>query len=204
MTHCTRPSSSSLIAPWSALDRAATHDAELSLRFACLSHVLMQGDPPGDGEARSLQLSTHWKVSGDCRDLARLLLSLPAPAGIDAAGDAEAVLQLLLASDALRRPGRFRQWLKACTLVDDSEAAAAAAANLSCWLDVALDVNTAAAASAAATRGLGGADLGVAVLEARREAVAQAMAVAPSPGSARRSGVHSPTPGLQTLPRASP
>ena len=189
MTHCTRPSSSSLIAPWSALDRAATHDAELSLRFACLSHVLMQGDPPGDGEARSLQLSTHWKVSGDCRDLARLLLSLPAPAGIDAAGDAEAVLQLLLASDALRRPGRFRQWLKACTLVDDSEAAAAA--NLSCWLDVALDVNTAAAASAAATRGLGGADLGVAVLEARREVVAQAMAVAPSPGSARRSGVQS-------------
>ena len=163
-------------APWSLLDRAAAQDAELAVRYACLNQLLAQDLAPQDREALALEVSAHWKVPGDCRDLARMLLSLPAPAELQATLDADRVMQLLLASDALRRPERFRQWLRASALVDDSEAAAAVAAELSAGLDIALDVDTAAAAAAASARGLGGADLGAAVLEARREAIAQAMA----------------------------
>ena len=169
------PSLTAAPAPWALLDRASAQDSELAVRYACLSQLLAQDRAPEDRAALALELSAHWKVPSDCRDLARLLLSLPALAGEHTAPDADQVMQLLLASDALRRPERFRQWLQARVLVDDSAEAAVVAADLSHWLDIALQVDTAAAASLAAARGLGGADLGAAVLAARREAIVQAM-----------------------------
>ena len=169
------PSLTAAPAPWALLDRASAQDSELAVRYACLSQLLAQDRAPEDRAALALELSAHWKVPSDCRDLARLLLSLPALAGEHTAPDADQVMQLLLASDALRRPERFRQWLQARVLVDDSAEAAVVAADLSHWLDIALQADTAAAASLAAARGLGGADLGAAVLAARREAIVQAM-----------------------------
>ena len=169
------PSLTAAPAPWALLDRASAQDSELAVRYACLSQLLAQDRAPEDRAALALELSAHWKVPSDCRDLARLLLSLPALAGEHTAPDADQVMQLLLASDALRRPERFRQWLQARVLVDDSAEAAVVAADLSHWLDIALQVDTAAAASLAAARGLGGVDLGAAVLAARREAIVQAM-----------------------------
>ena len=104
-----QPPTPSAPAPWALLDRAAAQEADLAVRYACLNELLAQDIATQDRAALALEVSAHWKVPTGCRDLARLLLNLPALAGDHPTPDADQVMQLLLASDALRRPERFRQ-----------------------------------------------------------------------------------------------
>ncbi|HEY2970259.1 MAG TPA: multifunctional CCA addition/repair protein [Casimicrobiaceae bacterium] len=105
-----------------ALDHAAAAGEPLPVRYAVLASNL--GQPasararPGDRVAQSVRraamLSRRLKAPTDCRELARLAARY-GPAVHRAAELAPAaLLDLMLSADALRRPARFEQLLRAC------------------------------------------------------------------------------------------
>jgi len=101
-----------------ALDAAAQAGASLEARFAVLARAL----DPLAVEA----LADRLRAPAACRDLA-LLAARHANLIADAAGlDAEALLELLNATDVWRRPERFAELITAA-LVDEPEAGAARA-----------------------------------------------------------------------------
>jgi tRNA nucleotidyltransferase (CCA-adding enzyme) len=86
------------------LDRAATQQASLAIRFALLDCA---GNP---------NLHTRLRVPLECSDLARLLarerIALDNSSTLDATG----LVQLLERCDAIRKPVRFAELLQACEL----------------------------------------------------------------------------------------
>jgi tRNA nucleotidyltransferase (CCA-adding enzyme) len=84
-----------------ALDRAAQAGSDLSVRFA----TLFVGAPVETAE----KAAEHLRAPIDCRDLAVLTAKYGDAIAGAAQLDAEALLDLLLHSDALRRPERFNR-----------------------------------------------------------------------------------------------
>ena len=108
-----------------ALDYAASMHHALPIRFAALGHDLGKGVTPSarwphhpGHEQKSVELVQNicdrLRLPGDCRDLARMTAQWH--------GDVHAALQLkpekllavMDATDALRRPARFRDFIEAC------------------------------------------------------------------------------------------
>jgi tRNA nucleotidyltransferase (CCA-adding enzyme) len=144
-----------------ALDRAAASGEPLAVRYAVLASNLGLSasgrSRPGNRIAqrvrRAAMLSRRLKAPADCRELARLAARY-GPAMHRAAELAPAaLLDLLLAADALRRPGRFEQLLRACAA--DRQSAPGSprvdyppAARLAAALDVVRRVDAGAIAAA--------------------------------------------------------
>jgi tRNA nucleotidyltransferase (CCA-adding enzyme) len=108
---------------FAALDLAAKRGASLPVRYAILVHDLGGVDSPATVEhhanvGRSVriaeQISSRLKVPVECRDAARLAARWRRV--VDEAADLAParVLDLLTATDALRRPGRIETLLDVC------------------------------------------------------------------------------------------
>jgi tRNA nucleotidyltransferase (CCA-adding enzyme) len=107
-----------------ALDLAAKRGASLPVRYAILAHDLgsLESPPaPRANVSRSVrlaeQVSSRLKVPAECRDAARLAARWRR--SVDEAGDLPAarLLDLLNATDALRRPERVEALLEVCACV---------------------------------------------------------------------------------------
>ncbi len=107
------------------IDQSAQRSCALPVRFAALVHDLGKGTTP-DGdlprhpghEERSVELvgqvCLRLKVPVECRDLAVLVARHHGKVHRAAELGAAAIVRLLEATDAVRRPGRFEQLLEAC------------------------------------------------------------------------------------------
>ena len=93
-----------------ALDRAAADGAALEVRYAVLARALADLDAP---ERELRRMNARLRAPGDCSDLALLALRHGAEVGAGARLEPEAVVALLQACDAWRKPGRFEQLLQA-------------------------------------------------------------------------------------------
>ncbi|CAN5541812.1 multifunctional CCA addition/repair protein [soil metagenome] len=171
------------------LDMSAHLGAPLPTRFACLGHDLGKGTTPADvlprhigHEERSVklvkQLCDRLRVPVDCRELAEVVAR--EHGNIHRSGEfgSTALLRLLDRCDALRRPQRFEQVLLACECDARGRLGLEATAypqreRLLRARDLALGVDTADIAAAAAERGLKGPAIGDAIMKARTAALAE-------------------------------
>ncbi|HPT49818.1 MAG TPA: multifunctional CCA addition/repair protein [Accumulibacter sp.] len=107
------------------VEQAAQRGCALPIRFAVLLHDLGKGGTPASDlprhpghEARSVELAravcARLKVPADCRDLALLVARHHGDIHRGPEMGAAAVVRLLEATDAFRRPARFEQLLEAC------------------------------------------------------------------------------------------
>ncbi len=110
------------------LDMAASLNAPLTVRFACLGHDLGKGSTPADvlprdsgREERNVDsvaaLSERLRVPTDCRSLAEVVAREHGNIQRSASLDAAALVHLLNRCDALRRPQRWDEILWACECV---------------------------------------------------------------------------------------
>ena len=100
-----------------ALDFGAAHGAVLPARYAVLGYDLAVGTQARRALARANAISARLKVPVDCRDAARLVARWrPEVDAIDTATPAK-VVDVLLATDALRRPDRLSTLLDACAAI---------------------------------------------------------------------------------------
>jgi tRNA nucleotidyltransferase (CCA-adding enzyme) len=108
------------------LDYAASINQPLPVRFAALGHDLGKGTTPtqfwprhpGHEESGALLvdgLCDRLRIPGDCRDLARLTARWHGDAHAALQLGADKLLSMMDATDALRRPARFRDFVEACT-----------------------------------------------------------------------------------------
>jgi len=108
-----------------ALDYAALQNHPLPIRFAVLGHDLGKGVTPTQcwprhpgHEESSVKLvqdiCDRLRLPGDCRDLARLAARWHGDAHAALQLGAEQILSMMDGTDALRRPERFRDFVKAC------------------------------------------------------------------------------------------
>lgn len=108
-----------------ALDYASARGFDLPARYAVLGHDLGKGATPRDAwprhpghEARSVRLaerlSARLRVPGECRDAARLAARYHADVARAEELRPATLLDLLLATDALRRPARLATLREAC------------------------------------------------------------------------------------------
>jgi tRNA nucleotidyltransferase (CCA-adding enzyme) len=107
------------------LDYAASKNHSLPIRFAALGHDLGKGTTakqywprhPGHEES-SVQLvddiCDRLRVPGDCRDLAKMTARWHGQAHAALQLSAQQLLAMMDATDALRRPPRFRDFVDAC------------------------------------------------------------------------------------------
>ena len=116
--------------PLQKLDLAASEGASLAIRYATLlSTIDGRKRPPNaalQADAASmpvLAVSQRLRVPGDCADLAKLTLRWIAPVNEARKLAPQALLQLLIGADGLRRPQRFRDLLHVCNYVSGAEAA---------------------------------------------------------------------------------
>jgi len=93
-----------------ALDYAAAQDYALEVRYAVLACALAGVDAP---ERELRRMSARLRAPGDCADLALLALRHFEQIGFGAKLKPEAIVALLQACDAWRRPARFEQLLQA-------------------------------------------------------------------------------------------
>ena len=107
------------------LDYAASMHHPLPIRFAALGHDLGKGATPQarwphhpGHEEKSVALvqaiCDRLRVPGDCRDLARMTARWHGDAHAALQLSAEKLLAMLEATDALRRPERFQDFVEAC------------------------------------------------------------------------------------------
>ena len=107
------------------LDMCAQLDCDLTTRFAALCHDFGKGTTPADvlprhtgHEERSLALlrdvCVRWRVPKHCRELAEVVAKEHGHVHRCKDLSASATLKLLERCDALRRPARFQQVLRAC------------------------------------------------------------------------------------------
>ena len=107
------------------LDYAASLHHPLPIRFAALGHDLGKGATPQarwphhpGHEEKSVALvqaiCDRLRVPGDCRDLARMTARWHGDVHAALQLSAEKLLALLEATDALRRPERFHDFVEAC------------------------------------------------------------------------------------------
>ena len=173
------------------LDQCARLAATLPVRWACLCHDLGKGTTPADEWPRHIgheqrsarlarELAERLRVPNECRELADVVArehgNVHASTGLNAA----ALLRLLERCDALRRPGRFDDVLLACECDARGRAGREDApypqrARLAGVLRLALAVDTAAVAAAAAQRGQRGPAIGAAVADARTRAISDGL-----------------------------
>ncbi|MFH1603962.1 MAG: multifunctional CCA tRNA nucleotidyl transferase/2'3'-cyclic phosphodiesterase/2'nucleotidase/phosphatase [Pseudomonadota bacterium] len=92
-----------------ALDRAAARGAALEVRYAVLACALAGLDAP---ERELRRMNARLRVPGACGDLALLALRHGVEVGRAAKLKPEAVVALLQACDAWRKPARFEQMLQ--------------------------------------------------------------------------------------------
>ena len=107
------------------LDYAASMHHPLPIRFAALGHDLGKGTTPQarwphhpGHEEKSVALvqaiCDRLRVPGDCRDLARMTARWHGDVHAALQLSAEKLLAMLEATDALRRPERFHDFVEAC------------------------------------------------------------------------------------------
>jgi tRNA nucleotidyltransferase (CCA-adding enzyme) len=133
-----------------ALDHAAATHEPLVVRYAVLAGAL--AETPQARVLRADRLSARVNAPADCRDLARLAARFGDRIERAETLSATAILELLLAVDALRRPERLQGLLRVCAAwrhaqADADEAEHDAAAALGDALAVVRSVNAAALAS---------------------------------------------------------
>jgi len=97
-----------------ALDDAARAGETLPVRYAVLAGALAAGSRARI--ARATRVSRRLSAPGDCRDLALLAARLGDRVERAAALSAPALLDLLLAADALRRPERLEALVRVCAI----------------------------------------------------------------------------------------
>jgi tRNA nucleotidyltransferase (CCA-adding enzyme) len=184
------PNSPDTAAAWEHLkrvvDTAALWNLPLAVRFACLTHTLVQrpepdakGEPTAITHPRLLKaLFERIRVPVECRELADVVarehLNLQASGALDAAE----VVRLLERCDALRKPERFAWVLQACACVQHTPLPVALypqAQRLIHALNVVLDLPTQAVAEAAMAQGLSGKEVGELIHMARVKALQQAL-----------------------------
>ena len=112
------------------LDAAASRGASLAVRYATLVATIdgrrrppsaaLQPDAAG---AAVLAVSQRLRVPSDCADLAKLTLRWIASVEHARALAPQALLELLIGADGLRRPQRFRDLLSVCGYVIGAETA---------------------------------------------------------------------------------
>ena len=177
------------------LDMSARLAASLPVRFACLGHDLGKGTTPADvlprhlgHEQRSVDLvrglCERLRVPVACRELAEGVAREHGNVHRSAGFGAAAVVRLLERCDAMRRPDRFAELLLACECdargrLGLTETPYPPRERLGRALALAMGVDSAAVATAAAARGLSGPALGEAIHQARASAVAAGLNVAP-------------------------
>jgi tRNA nucleotidyltransferase (CCA-adding enzyme) len=123
-----------------ALDRAAAAGESLAVRYAVLA--------AGVGSvARATALGSRLKVPVACRDLARLTARYAATVRRAAQLTPAALLDLLIATDALRRPERLDALVRASVAAGGSNTAPGAAARLAAALAVVRGVDAGALAA---------------------------------------------------------
>jgi tRNA nucleotidyltransferase (CCA-adding enzyme) len=107
------------------VDYAAGLNYNLAVRFAALTHDLGKADTPAEllprhigHEARGVELlralCKRLRVPSDCRDLALLVTQFHGKAHRADELRAETLLQLFYDVDAIRKPQRFEDFLRAC------------------------------------------------------------------------------------------
>lgn len=107
------------------LDLAAQSGASLAVRFACLTHDLGKGTTPADvlprhigHEERSVRLlqtvCKRLRVPTECAELAQVVAKEHGNIHRSLGLNASALVRLLERCDALRKPARFAQVLRAC------------------------------------------------------------------------------------------
>jgi tRNA nucleotidyltransferase (CCA-adding enzyme) len=116
-----------------ALDGAAAAVEPLPVRYAVLAAGL-------GSAARARALSNRLKVPAACRELARLTARYAAKVRRAAAFTPAALLDLLLATDALRRPERLQKLVRASILAQGSDGARGGADAVQARLEAALAV----------------------------------------------------------------
>jgi tRNA nucleotidyltransferase (CCA-adding enzyme) len=169
------------------LDQAASMNAPLPVRWACLVHDLGKGTTPPEQwprhiahEARSVkladQVAERLRVPTDCRELGAVVAR--EHGNIHRSGDLDgaATLRLLERCDALRRPERFELALWACECDAGGRTGREhddypQRARLAGALRAVLAVDAMAAAADAAARGAVGPAIGEAVRRARLAAL---------------------------------
>lgn len=170
------------------LDMSARLGGSLPVRFACLGHDLGKGTTPPDvlprhigHEQRSVALvrrvCERLRVPVVCRELAEVVAREHGNVHRSGEFGPAAVLRLIERCDAIRRPERFEEMLLACECdargrLGLGEQPYPQRARLGRALALAISVDSAAVAGAAAVQGITGAGLGDAVRAARAEAVA--------------------------------
>ena len=148
------------------IDTAAGRGSALAVRFALLA---MHAD-----EAAVTALCERLRVPQECRELALLAARYHADVRKAAALDADALLWLLQATDALRRPARFMQLLEVCEI--DVSGAKGGDFPARERLAAALAAARAVDAGALAKRARGAAQIKAQVAQARRTAIQRAIA----------------------------
>ena len=159
------------------IDRAA---ASLPLRFACLCHAL-DADDGGEDLPQLHALCARWRVDGDSRDLAALVARAWPP--LQREQDAftpQRCLALLERADAWRRPDRLLTALAAVESLGGASELAVRAVVLQRCARVRSALQAALAVQAASLppeqRRLAGPALGLALRDARLQAVTDAFA----------------------------
>ena len=180
------------------LDMAATLDAPLPVRVACLLHDLGKGTTPADvlprhinHETRSvdllLPLCERLRVPLDCKDLAVVVAREHGNIHRSMELNAQAVMRLLERCDAMRKPARFAQALLACECdargrLGKQGDAYPQRARLSAALAAALAVATEPIAARAVSAGLNGPKIGEAIAQERVKAIKAALAIVDTTG----------------------
>lgn len=148
------------------LDAAAVRGLGLGERFALIT---MRAE-----EAAISELCERLRLPQDCRELALLAAHYHADIEKAAALQADAVLWLLQATDALRRPGRFMQLLDVCTV--DTLGAAAGYLPAAERLRTALAAAQAVDSGAVAKQSRGPQQIRERIAQARTDAIRKALA----------------------------
>jgi tRNA nucleotidyltransferase (CCA-adding enzyme) len=151
------------------LEQAVSLSARSAVRFAALVCDMDNLHAGGLGDAALASFCERYRVPNSCRNLARLAMQQRHRLQQAAQLSPKALLELLNAVDAFRRPGRFNDLLLVCT-------ADALASQRVCNCDYLLQ--SLAAAQSVGTRellqqGLSGQDIGLALQQKRIEAIAR-------------------------------
>jgi tRNA nucleotidyltransferase (CCA-adding enzyme) len=173
------------------LDMAATLNAPLAVRFACLMHDLGKGTTRAEDlprhlghEERSVKLllpvCERLRVPADCKDLAVVVAKEHGNIHRSLELNAAAVMRLLERCDAIRKPQRFNDALLACECdargrLGKQGDAYPQAARLAKALQAALAVATEPIAARAMEQGATGPKIGEMIARERVRAVAAAL-----------------------------
>jgi tRNA nucleotidyltransferase (CCA-adding enzyme) len=170
------------------IDHAAGIQANLAVRFACLTHDLGKGSTPPDvlprhigHEERSVRLlkglCQRLRVPVECAELAQVVAR--EHGNIHRSGDlnAAAIMRLLERCDAIRKPERFAQVLQACTCdargrLGLENLPYPQAQRLMLALQLAQSVATHLIAEQAIAQGANGQNIGKTIHQARVQAIA--------------------------------